>query len=465
METYALVDGNNFYVSCERVFDPSLRAVPVVVLSNNDGCIVARSNEVKALGVPMGAPFFQWETVLRRHGTKVFSSNYTLYADMSRRVVETLRTVTPELEPYSIDESFLRLPDLPHRDLLEVAREARSKVYQWTGIPVGVGVGRTKTLAKIANKLAKKRPDARGAFCLAGHPETEAILEAFPVEDVWGIGRQYARLLAGRGVTTARALRDLPDVWVRRQMTVVGLRTVWELRGIPCLPLETKRPVRKSLVRSRSFGQPVASIEELREALSHHTCRAAEKLREEGLAAGTLHVLIETSRYKAGYYFGHAEARLPSQSNYTPALLELARRCLERAYRPGLAYHWAGVMVTRLVPETVIQLDLFEAPPAGPRERAFIDAADAVNREQGRRSVFFAAAGTSQAWQTRQQMRSPRYTTSWADLPRARVRYFGLPDLKPSEVTTNSGIPRSTPTELEMAGSGCGLTSHRSKTR
>lgn len=230
-------------------------------------------------------------------------------------------------------------------------------------------------------------------------------------------------------------------------MTVVGLRTVWELRGIPCIPLEKKRPRRKSLVRSRSFGRPVERLEELQEAVAHHTSRAAEKLREEGLAAGAIHVFIETSRYKEPYYFGAADARLPSQSNYTPALLGLAGRCLERAFQPGLAYHWCGVMVTRLVPETVIQLDLFEAPPAGPRERAFIEAVDAANRACGRRSVFFATAGTEQAWQTRQKMRSPKYTTSWADLPRAStVDLRETPILQ--EVTLDQTVVSSYPTGL-----------------
>lgn len=418
-QTFALVDGNNFYVSCERVFDPKLRDVPVVVLSNNDGCIVARSNEVKALGVPMGAPFFKWEKVLKQHGTRVFSSNYTLYADMSNRVMETLRTVARDVEVYSIDEAFLQLPEMGHRDLQEIGRQARTKVYQWTGIPVGVGVGTTKTLAKIGNKLAKKRPEAKGTFCLAGHPEAESILNGFPVEDVWGIGRQYARLLATLGITTAAGLRDLPDRWVRQHMTVVGLRTVWELRGISCLPLERKRPVRKSLVRSRSFGQPVRSIEELREAITHHTSRAAEKLRAEGLAAGAIHVLIETNRYKADYYFGHAEARLPSQSNYTPLLIDLALTCLERAYQKGRVYHWAGVMVTRLVPEGVIQLDLFQPARVDATSRALMQAIDGVNRKEGRRTIFFGVTGTSHAWQMRQKRRSPKYTTSWVDLPRA----------------------------------------------
>lgn len=209
MDSLALIDGNNFYVSCERVFDPSLQGRPVVVLSNNDGCIVARSDEVKRLGVPMGAPFHQWEKELRRHDTKVFSSNYSLYADMSRRVVETLRTITRDVEVYSIDESFLRLPELPHRDLVEIAREARAKVYRWTGIPTGIGIGPTKTLSKIANKLSKRLPEAKGAFCLTDHPDAEAILGSFPVGDVWGIGRRYSKMLMDRGVITARDLRDL----------------------------------------------------------------------------------------------------------------------------------------------------------------------------------------------------------------------------------------------------------------
>ena len=276
MPTFALVDCNNFYVSCERVFQPKLEGKPVLVLSNNDGCVIARSNEVKALGVKMGAPFFQMRDLIREHGIKVFSSNYALYGDMSRRVHNTLAGMAPASEEYSIDEAFLDLSGLTK--LEAHARHIRERVKMWTGIPVSVGIGPTKVLAKIANHVAKKRPEHGGVFDI-GNVDTDSVLATVPVGEIWGVGRQYAKFLTENGVHTALDLKQASDSWVRAHMTVVGLRTLHELRGVSCIPLEEVEPERKGIACTRSFGKPVTSLPELREAVATYASRVGEKLR------------------------------------------------------------------------------------------------------------------------------------------------------------------------------------------
>lgn len=422
MSCFALADCNNFYVSCERVFDPSLWGVPVAVLSNNDGCVIARSNEAKALGVGMGEPAFKREPFFRRHGVRVYSSNYALYGDMSQRVMDVLAAMAPALEIYSIDEAFLDLDGLAAETPEAFCRRARERVGRWTGIPLSIGVGPTKTLAKIANRRAKQRPELGGVFDLGACPDPDAVLESVDVADVWGVGRRYARMLRRHGVDTARQLRDLPRDWVRRKMTVVGLGTVLELRGISCVPLEQAPPPKKSIVCSRSFGRRVERRAELSEALAAYASRAAEKLRDQGSVASHLMVFIMTSPHTPGPQYSNATTvALPTATDYTPGLLEAAEQGLSRIFRPGYVYKKAGVMLTGLEPAHGRQLGFFD--PSGAeqgRRDALMGALDTVNAKWGRGMLQYAAAGLGRPWKMRQLRKSPRFTTHWDELPVVR---------------------------------------------
>ena len=308
---FALVDCNNFYVSCERAFCPELAGQPVVVLSNNDACIVARSEEAKTLGLPMGGPIFRCRDLCRQHRVRVFSSNYPLYGDMSRRVVEVLRRFAAAVEVYSIDEVFLDLADLRAHRRYETGRAIRRTVGRWTGIPVCVGLAPTKTLAKLANRLAKRRPESEGVFDLTDPARRAEVLGQVEVDQVWGIGPRYRDRLAHHGIRTAHQLAQAPDARIRRLLTVTGLRLVWELRGVSCLPLEQAPSPRKAIARSRGFGRPLADLDELREPVAAHVASAARALRKQGSVAGCLQVHLETSRFTGPYRGKAATARLP----------------------------------------------------------------------------------------------------------------------------------------------------------
>src|SRR2546425_5991390 len=283
---FALIDCNNFYVSCERLFQPMLHGKPVVVLSNNDGCVIARSDEAKALGIPMGLPAFKLADLINEQPIEVFSSNYTSYGDMSTRVMTTLAQWTPDIEVYSIDEAFLQLPTLPLDTLATYGQMIRATIHQWTGIPVSIGIVSTKTLAKLANRLAKRSIEAQGVVALTSPSQIEATLAQTPIEDIWGIGPGYSRRLHAHEITTALQLRNVNDRWVRQELRIVGLRLVWELRGISCLPLELCPPPKQSLMVSRSFGRPITTLTEMREAVATDMTRAAGKFSRQYLAAG-----------------------------------------------------------------------------------------------------------------------------------------------------------------------------------
>jgi DNA polymerase V len=416
---FALVDCENFYVSCERVFDPALRDVPVVVLSNNDGCVIARSSAVKDAGVPMGAPYFKWEDELDAMGAVIRSSNYALYGDMSRRVMRELEAEALRLERYSIDEAFLTLPALSRDELRRQAGRMQRRVRRRQGVPIRVGVGPTKTLAKVADERAKAG-DGR-YVCPTGEP-LAAVLDALPVGDVWGIGPARASHLNDHGVATAGGFRRLPDAWIRRHLSVVGLRLATELRGTPCLPLEDAPAPRKSMIRSRSFSGRIRARTELREAVSTHAQRAAEKLREEALVAGRLEVFVTTKRFgDPPHYANAASAALRPATNHTPALLDAARTLLGVIYREGPAYKKAGVALQDLRPEGTGQGHLFRQESSA--DDALMEAVDQINREQGRGTVTFAATGRPDArdWTMKREQRSPHYTTRWADLPVAHA--------------------------------------------
>ena len=428
--TYALVDCENFYVSCERVFDPSLREVPVAILSNNDGCVIARSEEVKAKGIPMGAPFFKWENELEEIGAEVLSSNYALYGDMSRRVHALIEKEALALERYSIDEAFATLPDLKRQNLQRLADSIRRKVLQQVGVPVRIGIGRAKTLAKVAdlNAKARKREGiGNGVYVCPPEPRREKLLRRVPVGDIWGIGSAYEEKLQAKGVTSAAEFRSLPDPWIRSEMTVVGLRTAWELRGRPCLDLELVRPDRKTLVRSRSFGERVESKENLRQALAKHAQRAAEKLREEGLVARGIRVFITTKRFgDPPHYSNGVAGSLPGHTARASAFARASRCLLEPIYRQGPGYKKAGVCLHDIRPARPHQKSLQGRERA--EDESLAEAIDQINREYGPRAVGLAAAGLPDAdggldreWTMKRQKRSPRYTTRFGELPVAHA--------------------------------------------
>ena len=415
-----MVDCNNFYVSCERVFDAALAGRPVVVLSNNDGCVIARSNEAKALEIAIGDPVFKRKDFFARHGVQILSSNYALYGDMSARVMQVLARFSPDVERYSIDEAFLRCPPRPPDELRTLAEDIRRTVLRWTGIPACVGVARTKTLAKIANRLAKKTPASGGVWLLDDPADIAARLAQVAVDDVWGIGRRYAAFLRGRGIVTALQLARQPRDWVRRHLTIGGLHTVMELGGEPCIPFEENPPPARSLLCSRSFGERVADLGSLEEALSTHVQRVAEKLRQKGLRAGAVQAFLETSRFRPSEeYFAHSGCQaLAAPTAYTPELHAAALRILRAIYRPGHAYQRIGVLLLDLVPEGARQLTFWDLDAEQPRHKALMQALDKVNATCGRGTLVFAAAGLGpKAWHMRQERRSNRYTTRWAELP------------------------------------------------
>jgi len=406
---------NNFYVSCERVFQPTLSGKPVVVLSNNDGCVIARSEEAKAFGIPMGLPAFQLADLLQDQPIEVYSSNYTLYGDMSARVMMTMAQWTPDVEVYSIDEAFLKLSALPPEGLSVYGQTMRTTIQQWTGIPVSIGLGPTKTLAKLANRLAKRSAEAGGVVALTATSEVEAALAQTPIEHLWGIGPGYTRRLKAHAITTALQLRDANDRWIRQLLGVVGQRIVWELRGISCLPLERCPPPKHSLMMSRSFGRPITTLTEMREAVATYMTRAAEKLRRHHVAARVVTVFLTTNRFRdEPQYTKSATMPLPVATQDTAELIRYALQGIAQIFREGYRYKKAGVMVTELVPAHQIQAHLFDQHDRE-RSRRLMAAIDAINTQWGSGTVRYAAVGVQPRWRMRCVRRSPRYTTRWEE--------------------------------------------------
>ena len=407
----AIVDANEFYVSCERVFDASLRGRPVVVLSNNDGCVISRSREAKALGIGMGVPLFKVRHVVEENSVAVFSSNYALYGDLSLRLADAFHEFTPDVEVYSIDEAFLGLEERPSLSFREQGLEIKAKVYKWTGVPCSLGISRTKTLAKVAQRFTKKYPEAQGVLDLTDPSDQTAVLEETPVGDVWGVGPSYSKLLRGAGIDTARKLRDADRRWVRQRMTVVGARVVEELRGVSCIPIERCPQSRKSVTCSRSFGVPVESLEELREAVAVYMSKAAERLRRFRLAAGVVTVFINTSRFDPGpQYSNSATFELAYSTDATDELSAWAIEGLEQIYRPGYRYKKAGVMLHRLAPAEQLSARLF-GDERFEKARRVMRAVDEINARHGLGTVRFGVARPGGMWETKFLRRSRRYTT------------------------------------------------------
>ena len=430
MTVFALVDCNNFYASCEKLFDPRLDGKPVVVLSNNDGCVVARSAEAKALGVPMGAPWHQLREMATREGIIAYSSNYALYADMSNRVVEVLGQFSANLEVYSIDESFLDLSGyqgLSPAGLHGYGVEIRRRVARWLGLAVCVGIGASKTLAKLANHCAKKGLAGEGGVCdLTVMPEASVsrLFASIPVEEVWGVGRRISERLREMGVETVEDLRRADAETIRSRFSVVLERTVSELRGVSCLALEEVAPAKQQIMSSRSFGQYVYEFEELKEAVVSYIAKAAEKLRAQDSLAGAVQVHIRTNPFKptAPQYQRTVTAPLPEPSADTRVLAGFAALLLKDIYRPGFAYQKAGVMLSELRPRQMRQQNLFGDESGDNRALALMKTMDSINARWGRGTLRLSSEGLSKTWQMRRGRLSPAYTTSWGELPIAVAR-------------------------------------------
>jgi len=417
---YALVDCNNFYVSCERIFNPSLRKRPVIVLSNNDGCVVARSPEAKALGIPFAVPYFKIRHTAERNNFAVFSSNYSLYADISSRVMGVLSMFSPHVEIYSIDEAFLVL-SAAEGGITEQGVRIRDTVYRWTGVPVSVGIGFTKTLAKAAANAAKKDPLTGGVLDIRGEEERIKCLENTKAGDVWGIGPAYSAKLKGRGVYSAADFIRMDEKWVKRNMTITGLRTLMELKGVPCIPVDEEPAPKKSIVSSRSFSRPLQLLSELEEAVSLYTTRAAEKLRNQKSTAEVITVFIMTSRFKEeGRYCGSLSCEFPEPSCHTGVMIKAALLLLKRIYRGGCAYNKAGVMLSGVRSSRDLQMNLFvqECDRGSP---VLMETIDRINRSYGSETLFYASSGIRRGWQMKQELLSPRYTTRWSDIPEIEI--------------------------------------------
>ncbi len=411
LHPFALVDCDNFYVSCERVFAPELRNRPVVVLSNNDGCIISRSAEAKALEIKMGAPLHHVTPLIKSANVAVRSSNYALYGDMSSRVKRVLEQFSPEIEMYSIDEAFLRLSTL-HTATSE-ATTIRQRVLRWTGIPVSIGIAETKTLAKIASKIAKTN---NGICNLIERTDRDHLLSETPVTKIWGIGKRHGTWLKTQGVKTALQLRAIDDTLIRRRAGVTGLRTVWELRGRSCLPLTMVIPTRKGITCSRSFGKRTRNRNQLREAVASYASRAGEKLRRDRSTAGALTVFLMTNRFSTEPQYSKSALLTvspPSDNDHT--LIQLALAGFERIYRPEYRYHKAGVTLTDLTPAGETQTDLF-TPLQTTGATNLSHLLDSVNNTHGAGTIRYAVTGIDKPWRMRSNYRSPCYTTRWSDL-------------------------------------------------
>jgi len=413
---FALIDCNSFYASCERVYRPWLGDVPVVVLSNNDGCVIARTREAKRLGIPMGAPYFQWRDQMREWGVACFSSNYELYGQMSVRVMTTLEEMFPRLEVYSIDEAFADLTGL-QSDLVEMGHEARARVLLWTGIPVGVGIGPTKTLAKLANWAAKTWRKSEGVIDLRDPSRRDRLLQMTDVSEVWGVGRRLTARLQPLGIKTAWDLAQCDPASLRRQFSVVLEKTARELRGISCLQLEEAVPPRQMICSSKMFGARVRELPPIREAVVAYVSKAAEKMRAQGSLAGALQVAIRTGMHNPDQprYANAINCPLPYPTDDTRVLAAAAIRGLDAIYRPGYAYSKAEVLLMDLRQRGEFTGDLFAAAPSPGADR-LMAVIDRINAREGRGTVRLGRIPAAPEWAMRREMMSQRYTTRWDEL-------------------------------------------------
>ena len=415
----ALVDCNSFYVSCERLFNPKIRKKPVVVLSNNDGCIVSRSNEAKALGIKMGEPYFKAKDIIIKNNVQVFSSGYSLYGDISRRVMRTLKRFNSDIEVYSIDEAFLDLSNFSDDEIENVGNEIRSVVLKWTGIPTSIGIAKTKTLSKVANHIAKKKQS--GVVSLIGIENIDPILEKVEINDVWGVGKQLTKFYHQNGIYNAKQLKNKPNTWIKKNSNVLSSRTAMELRGITCINLETKSSKRKSCVVSRSFGQRIENFQELREAIAGYSLNASEKIRSESLFAKSITIFIRTSPFqdRYGFYSNSKTIDLPIATNNSIEIVKVALNALNAIFKNGYRYQKAGIMLSHLS-EFNNSKNLFSSE-RDEKINSLMKSIDSTNYRYGRSTLSLASAGVHKKWDSRRQHYSKIDTADFYSLPTVKT--------------------------------------------
>jgi DNA polymerase V len=416
---YSLVDCNNFFVSCERVFDSRLEGKPVIVLSNNDGCAISRSNEAKALGIKMGANFFEIEHIVKKYNVQVFSTNFALYADMSMRVKSLVSQFCPDTEDYSIDEMFCFWGGFQHINLKEYCTEIAKTVKQGTGIPVSIGVAPTKTLAKVANRYAKKYTAYNNVCLIDTDEKRNKALQKCEIGDVWGIGRQHTKRLTAMGIKTAYDFTQLSKAWVRKYMTVTGERTWSELQGVPCIEMETAPPPKQTIMVSRSFGKMIDDYTTVSEAVSTYTAMAAAKLRKQKSCAASILVFIDTNPFREdlAQYSKNIVMNLPVASNSTQELIHYALDGLKKIFRPNYLYKKAGAMLMDICSEDIVQGNLFDKVDRK-KHKNLMTVLDSVNDRYGRNTLKIACMGDGKAYKIKQERLSPYYTTRLSDLPK-----------------------------------------------
>ena len=415
----ALVDCNSFYVSCERLFNPRIRKKPVVVLSNNDGCIISRSNEAKALGIKMGEPYFKAKDIIIKNKVEVFSSNYSLYGDLSRRVMRTLKRFNTEIEVYSIDEAFIDLSNFPDQDIEKVGKEIRETVLKWTGIPTSIGIAKTKTLSKVANHIAKKK--ISGVTSLIGIENIDPILEKIDINDVWGVGKQLTKFYQKNGIYNAKQLKNKSNNWIKKSSNVLSSRTAMELRGIPCISLETTTAKRKSCVVSRSFGKRVEKFQELKEAVASYCLNASEKIRSESLVTKAITVFVRTSPFQRnfGYYSNSKTLDFPIATNNSIEIVKAAVSILESIFKNGYQYQKAGVMLTGLKNDDG-RKNLFSSE-RDEKIGNLMRSIDSTNHRYGRSTLSIASAGVQKKWNMKREYSSKIDTADFYSLPKIRA--------------------------------------------
>ena len=417
----ALVDCNSFYVSCERLFNPSIIKKPVIVLSSNDGCVIARSTEAKVLGIKMGEPYFKVEKIAKKNNVKIFSSNYSLYGDISRRVMKTLKQFSPEIEIYSIDEAFLNLSSIKDENLLEYSNRIRRTVLKWTGIPTSIGIATTKTLSKAANHIAKK--EKSGVINLINTKQINQILKEIKINDVWGVGRQLTKFYIKNGINTAYELKNVTNAWIKKNTNVFGSRTAMELRGIPCISLEIYEEKRKNCCVSRSFGRKVTKLEELSEAITAHCLNAAEKIRIDNQTTKKITVFIRTSPFQKdkNYYANSKDIDLPIRTNDSINLVKQSLIALKCIYKKGYRYQKAGIIFSGLKDVNIYKKNLFSTINDEDKRAKLMKAIDYTNIKYGRNSLSIVQAGLKKRWNIKRQHSSKINTACFKLLPAVRA--------------------------------------------
>ena len=412
----ALVDCNSFYVSCERLFNPKIRRLPVVVLSNNDGCIISRSNEAKALGIKMGEPYFKARNIIIKNNVQVFSSNYSLYGDISRRVMRTLKRFNSKIEVYSIDEAFLDLSNFSDKEVKDVGKEIRNTVLQWTGIPTSIGIAETKTLSKVANHIAKKQKS--GVVSLVNIKDLDPILEKVEVRDIWGVGKQLSKFYIKNGIYNAKQLKNASNTWIKKTKNVLSSRTAMELRGVPCIEIETKQAKRKSCCVSRSFGKKVEKLRELKESVTSYCLNAAEKIRYESLVCKSITVFIRTSPFqnKGIFYSNSKTIDFPIATNNSIEIVKNALTGLDLIYKDGFKYQKAGIILSGLS-DSEKGNSLFKSTK-DERIKNLMQSIDNTNYRYGRSTISLASAGINKKWSMRRQYSSKIDTADFYSLPK-----------------------------------------------